>query len=1208
MLFFSGGRATKLRSLASVAVILALLLSTGSMHLVTATASTAGSSGSSWLPSPQLTGSVGSFTPDYYILGQLKGGNVYQTQRPRSLPLSGGTQFAIDYYTPGDFQGAYGLTGHFADNLAGSGETIAIIDAYGDPEVQQDLNAFSSEFGLPPTNLTIIPVGPYDPSQGITTGWDAEVALDVEAAHMMAPLANINLVIASNDSNGLFYAIKDVVTNHLGNVVSMSWGEPEDGIGISGFEANGSLGYNYADYYFSLGASEGITFFSSSGDTGAFDGTTATTGGESFPATSPSVTAVGGTTLFVTPHSGTFANLNSSATYQGEVAWSISPQYIGAQVGSGGGYSVLFSKPSYQDGAVSGDERAIPDVASDANPYTGMVIVLEGGLYVEGGTSLASATWAGIGADLDQYLGQPIGALNPDLYEIYQNKLLYDSAFNQIGSGYNGAYQAGPGFNLVTGLGSPDVPYLAVALDQLSKGLTVTVRTDFDNGVSFPQYKYGDIVTVSASIMNGRGSTVSTGSFSAQLETSTGLIDVIPLTFNGSAWIGTYSIPSSAPADTWTVTVTGSSAGESGAGSADFEVGASMALIDPVPYPYSTAISPGQPFNIEAYADSASGAAITNATLMAHFIQGGKDVFDVPLPSVGKGEYKAKGTLAVGKPQGTYTLVVSGTDFGSVFEYVYFGEGLVGVMLTPTNDAISSVSPGQEVAFLASTASSNSSGMYTSNMTAGIYTLGGELVTSVQLEPAPNIVQFGIYDFFSYQQANFTIPTYAASGFYRLTFTSTTSGNSTTGTQIGTFSTGFYVSGPAVTYTIVGPSTILEGEYLNVTAEIVDSEGSPVEAGVFNLNVLPSQLAYASAYYGSLFLSGVPMQFNQSLGVWTGSYQIPSVLSKPFYYSNDQAILSGSWTFFVSGESSSAEGATTINSYTNVLPITLLGYDRLNASSVKGASLVTYNGTSYTLDEAGGDSLNVTGLTISLGQDAIGNLFVLDSNVEVIRSQVGSLTAVNSTVALQDGTTVKSLKLTKSVVTMSGSTYQEVSPSLPTISVSGLSQPVSSLANVTITVIGGQLVSGSVTAAIDGAGVPLVVTPFFGGLKATFVVNATSMVDGEHSLYIVAPQADGLSGNYSAFFSTDAQAAALSGELATQLGKQVTSLNAALQSLSSTVNQLNAKLTNTSSEVASLTDVVYALTALAVAAVVFALYSASRGKRYVPQETLPAAQ
>ena len=636
------------KSLASVAVAFMLVLS--SVSFLSASAAFASLGVASQSPG-QLSPSQGSFTPDYYLLGQLKQGNVYQTQRPRSLPLQGGTQFALDYYTPGDFQGAYGLTGYLAEGGGGRGETIAIIDAYGDPEISQDLNAFDLAFGLPPANLNIIPVGPYEPSLGITYGWDAEVALDVEAAHMMAPLANINLVVASNDSNGLFYAIKDVVTNHLGDVVSMSWGGPEDLFGLSGFSSQGILNYPYADYYFSLGASEGITFFSSSGDTGAFDGTTSPTGGASFPATSPFVTAVGGTTLFVTPYSGTFASLNSSAVYSGEDAWSISPQYVGAQISSGGGYSTLFAKPSYQDGTVSGSVRAIPDVAADANPYTGMVVVLEGGLYVEGGTSLSSAMWAGMAADLDQYVGHPLGALNPYLYSIDQDKGLYDEAFNQVASGYNGAYQAGPGYNLVTGLGSPDFPNLAHAVGSLVGGLSVKVGTSLSPLGSLPQYAYGDTFSIAATVKSTLGTTVSTGAFTAEIDSTSGLVVIAPLSFNGSKWVGNYHVQSGSPPGTWSITVSGSSGGTTGQGSTDIEVGMSMALVSPIPYPFSTPIPPNQTFHIDVDASYPNGTAISDAVLTAHFLQGGKDVFDVPLTPTGGGAYSAEPMLAVGMPR-----------------------------------------------------------------------------------------------------------------------------------------------------------------------------------------------------------------------------------------------------------------------------------------------------------------------------------------------------------------------------------------------------------------------------------------------------------------------------------------------------------------------------------------------------------------------------
>src|SRR5208337_1361114 len=153
--------------------------------------------------------------------------------------------------------------------------------------------------------------------------------------------------------------------------------------------------------------------------------------------------------------------------------------------------------------------------------------------------------------------------------------------------------------------------------------------------------------------------------------------------FNGSSWVANYKVASGTPPNTWTITVSGSSGGAAGQGFADIEVGMSMALVYPVPYPVQSAppIPPNQTFLIGVAASYPNGTAISNATLKAHFFQGGKDVFDASLTPIGEGEYSAEPMLAAGMPQGTYTLIVNGTDFGSVFEYVYFGEGVVGAML-----------------------------------------------------------------------------------------------------------------------------------------------------------------------------------------------------------------------------------------------------------------------------------------------------------------------------------------------------------------------------------------------------------------------------------------------------------------------------------------------------------------------------------------------
>ena len=487
---------------------------------------------------PSGSAAAPGFTPDYLLLGQLRGTTVDPSQRPRSAALPQNYQFAATYYGAGDFQSAYGASSLFAQGYNGRGETIAIIDAYGDPTIYQDLATFDSKFGLPSANLTVIPVGPYNPELGITYGWDAETALDVEAAHTMAPYAHINLVVGANASNALFQAVKLVVERKLGNVVTMSWGLGENSFGESGFSAAGFLNYPYVEHYFQLGAAEGITFFAASGDNGAFGGTTTVAAG--WPATSPFVTGVGGTTLFLTPKGGFTSFYNSTSTYAGEEAWSVSPQYVGSQgVSSGGGYSVLFPEPYYQSGVANSTGRASPDVAADANPYTGMVIVLEGGEYVIGGTSLASPMWAGMTAVLDQYLGRSLGALNPHLYSVYGNRSEYARDFHQVTYGFDGQYLAGSGYNVVTGLGSPDLPNLAADIRSQAVGLTIAAGSSPGPSPSAPaQYVYGDTFTISANVTGPSGGAVLAGTFDAKVQGPGGFVVDVPLTLSGGSWSG----------------------------------------------------------------------------------------------------------------------------------------------------------------------------------------------------------------------------------------------------------------------------------------------------------------------------------------------------------------------------------------------------------------------------------------------------------------------------------------------------------------------------------------------------------------------------------------------------------------------------------------------------------------------------------------------
>jgi len=155
---------------------------------------------------------ISIFSPQYIALARVNQSGFFPADIPRSIPFPsmGSLQFAATYYSPSVFQQAYNETSLFRQGFKGQGADIAVIDAYGDPTIYQDLQSFDKMFNLPAAQLQIIPIGNYQPEQGIGTGWDVETALDVEAVHMMAPYAKIVLLVANgnNINNGLFDAIQ----------------------------------------------------------------------------------------------------------------------------------------------------------------------------------------------------------------------------------------------------------------------------------------------------------------------------------------------------------------------------------------------------------------------------------------------------------------------------------------------------------------------------------------------------------------------------------------------------------------------------------------------------------------------------------------------------------------------------------------------------------------------------------------------------------------------------------------------------------------------------------------------------------------------------------------------------------------------------------------------------------------------------------------
>ena len=283
--------------------------------------------------------------------------------------------------TPAQLTAAYGLSAiEFTTssgktvNGTGSGETIALIEAYNDPTIASDLHTFDQAYNLPDPNLTVVNQsgGAVSATAQTNTGWAEEESLDVETAHAVAPGANIRVVEANSQNMQDLLTAVNTARNTPGVVaVSMSWGFPE---------TPNETSY---DSYFTTPGHQGITFIASSGDNGSL-------AGASYPAASPNVLSVGGTTLL----------LSNSGAYQSESAWT----------DSGGGYSKYEPEPSYQAKVQSTGYKATPDVAFDGDPNTGVQIYVtlptgygsQGSWITVGGTSLGSPAWAGIIAITDQ--------------------------------------------------------------------------------------------------------------------------------------------------------------------------------------------------------------------------------------------------------------------------------------------------------------------------------------------------------------------------------------------------------------------------------------------------------------------------------------------------------------------------------------------------------------------------------------------------------------------------------------------------------------------------------------------------------------------------------------------------------------------------------------------------------------------------------------
>jgi hypothetical protein len=490
-------------------------------------------------------------------------------------------------YTPAQFRTAYSMN-KLAGSYTGSGQNVGLIEF--DAFKQSDLDAWTKNFGQPSVTPKVVPIDGGVSSPGSN---QLEVTLDVEAVAATAPGANQTVYEAANSDSAWVDEMAKIASDNSITVLSGSW--------LNGEKCESSPIKASHDSYTQM-AAQGITLLSASGDWGAtgcgYNGDNSTIQAD-FPASDPLFTGVGGTQL---------RTGDSAGTYQSESCWN---QGGSGNTRSGGGYSQIYAKPSWQPGG--NQFRSVPDVALDADYGAGALSVyMNGGWQDVGGTSLSSPLWAGYVAMANQKAKaggkSNLGALNPTIYSIAGSSQ-YASTFHDVTSGGNGTYNAGTGYDLCTGWGSPQGDNL---VDPLITGTAPAPADDFSVAVSPSSVSVdpGKSVTATVATTLTKGGAQDIALSAGGLPSGvTAAFSPATVTTGKSSTLTLTAAPSASPG-TASVTVTGKgtevsrtaalSVAVNGTGTGDFSLGVS---------PASATVTAGQTATATVSAAAAPAAA-----------------------------------------------------------------------------------------------------------------------------------------------------------------------------------------------------------------------------------------------------------------------------------------------------------------------------------------------------------------------------------------------------------------------------------------------------------------------------------------------------------------------------------------------------------------------------------------------------------------------
>ncbi len=1056
----------------------------------------------------------------------------------QTLPLVG--------YSPKYLESVYNATTMYKEGYNGSGQTIGILDFGGDPYIKAQLSYYDREFNISaPPHFNIVPIGPYQPVCGLISGWAGEISLDVESSHTMAPGANITLYIGNLDCD-LTPLISFIDSQNRVNDLSQSFSLPESFLTSSGAYYTCE---QVTNEMYAMGSLEGITFSASSGDVGASGFSTGPLGTVGYPATSPYVTSVGGTTTYLD-----FNGTLLSSFYQ--TAWS-NYGFVPPEInygGSTGGISYTQPIMPYQNSSIIPKGfpygKTVPDLSFEASIFPGFLYVMPGNVTgITGGTSEASPILAGLITLADEEIGHKIGMIEPSLY--YLGGHDYKNVFIPVNLGYNIPFTDHYGYNLVNGWGSLNISAFAQAYKTMEslKELSILVGSSYMNKANMnlsinetelSEYQPGQSVLVFADInsssviknMTDYSNNVVTGSFYVSLITLSGNITTTQMTYNTTSqeWTAEVTIPDNVSGPSY-FEVYGHNGTKYGMNVDNIFIGDFLNIIEPAAAePFSTNAPGG--LTIVAEMSYLNGTLVQghNATISMYSYSIMNNtyymVYTTELYAINTttGLYAKNATCLIGNIPASLKLPDTVSLIKGVGSYAYlpFMNGPYlqdSVILGPNVVEPGAVGAGQYIYIEGSVAGPDNEfspfADLCSNITFSLYSPANKMISSAEYNVLddscnPNAIP------------ELYVPSNASSGLYTILINSSYFSHFNNEYINGSFYGQIYVT-KSITPIISVNSVAYEGQNVTVMANIQYPNGTEVKYGMYSMTFYPALLD--NEYYEMTEFTQIAMNYNSTVNEWVGHFKLPSTISDGSFGINYYGILRedtelppGLYNIYISGISENAYPTTTAYSAQKsfeIEPYTIIQDSKIsNLNLTYGLALkndkISYNGNITDSILLGNNYINNS--SISLSHTTIMGTLYVNNSVIYLNKTIGSNIVLKNSTLIMVSSYIDNINSVSSKLVLHDSSYKTISPAKPEINI------ISPVYNSTYT--------GNVTLNINITGNNIAYTDVY--IDNHIIYNTTDKIikfsyntnilpEGTYNVTVKAMQNDGLTSyNYTA--------------------------------------------------------------------------------------------